>query len=110
MKNLTNLLLTILIFLSSCGGIKTKSAGLENEAFLEFVGPVRSYSEGVDVNIDNNLNFKAKVIKDKVGYMKGKVYAISTGTHNIKVSYKDKVLYEKQIVVAARETKKITLP
>jgi len=42
MKTLTYLLLTSLIILSSCGGIKTKSAGLENESYLEFVGPVKS--------------------------------------------------------------------
>ncbi len=110
MKTLTYLLLTSLIILSSCGGIKTKTAGLENEAFLEFVGPVKSYTDGVDVIIDNKINFKAIVIKDKVAYMKGEVYAISTGTHTLKVSYKGKALYEKQIFVAAQETKKIVLP
>jgi hypothetical protein len=109
MKTLTYLLLTSFIILSSCGGIKTKTAGLENEAFLEFVGPVSSYSGGVDVSIDNKINFKATVIKDKVGYMKGEVYAISTGTHTLKVSYQGEVLYEKQIFVAAQETKKIVL-
>lgn len=79
---------------------------MENEAYLEFVGPVRSYPEGVDVSIDDKINFKAVVIKDKVAYMKGKVYAISTGTHILKVLYKGQVLYEKQIFVAAQETKK----
>lgn len=80
---------------------------MENEAYLEFVGPVRSYPEGVDVSIDDKINFKAVVIKDKVAYMKGKVYAISTGTHILKVLYKGQVLYEEQIFVAAQETKKI---
>ena len=110
MKILSYFLLISLFILSSCGGIKTKSAGLENESFLEFVGPVRSYSGGVDVNIDNTITFKAKVIKDKVGYMRGKVYAISTGTHTLKVSYNGKILYDKQIFVATQETKKIKLP
>jgi len=109
MKTLTYLTITFLIVLSSCGGIKTKSAGLENEAFLEFVGSVKSFPGGVDVSIDNKINFKAVVNKDKVGYMKGEVYAISTGTHILKVSYKGQVLYEKQIFVAAQETKKIEL-
>lgn len=110
MKTLTYLLLTSLIVLSSCGGIKTRSAGLENEAYLEFVGPVKSYPEGVDVNIDDKISFKAVVNKDKATYMKGEVYAISTGTHILKVSYNGQILYEKQIFVAAQETKRIVLP
>ena len=101
MKTLTYLLLTSLIILSSCGGIKTKSAGLENEAYLEFVGPVKSYPEGVDVSIDNKINFKAVVNKDKVAYVKGEVYAISTGTLILKVSYNGQVLYEKQIFLVS---------
>jgi hypothetical protein len=109
MKALTYLLLASLFILSSCGGIKTKSAGLENEAFLEFVGPTHSYRGGVTVSIDNNINFKAAVNKNKVAYVKGKVYAISTGTHTLKVSYDGQVLYEKQIYVATQETKTIVL-
>lgn len=109
MKILTYLLLTCLIILSSCGGIKTKSAELENEAFLEFVGPTHSYHGGVTVSLDNNVNFKAAVNKNKVKYVKGKVYAISTGTHILKVSYNGKILYEKQIFVATQETKTIIL-
>ncbi len=109
MKNLLYFIIVSFVFLSSCGGIKTITAGLENEAFLEFVGPANKYSDGIDVNIDENLSFKASVHKDKVGYMKGEVYAISTGTHTLKVSYKGQVLYEKQIFVAAQETKKIVL-
>ena len=109
MKTLTYLLLASFIILTSCGGIKTKTMGLENEAFLEFVGTINLYSGGVDVSIDNKINFKAIVIKDKVAYMKGEVYAISTGAHILKVSYKGEVLYEKQIFIAAQETKKIVL-
>jgi len=109
MKTLSYVLLTSFFLLCSCGGIKTKSVGLENEAFLEFVGPVKSYSDGIDVSVDNKINFKAIVNKDKVAYMKGKVYAISTGTHILKVSYKGQTLYEKQIFVASQETKKIEL-
>ena len=109
MKALVYLLLTSIVILSSCGGIKTKSAGLENEAYLEFVGPVESYPEGIDVNIDDEISFKAVVNKDKVANTKGEVYAISTGTHVLKVSYKGQILYDKQIFVANQETKKIVL-
>jgi len=110
MKNFAIFLMISLISLSSCGGIKTSSAGLENEAFLEFMGPVKAYPEGVDVTLDGTINFKAFVNKDKVAYMKGEIYAISTGVHILKVSYQGEVIYEKQIYVASRETKRISLP
>lgn len=109
MKSLTYFIIASFILLTSCGGIKTKTVGMENDAFIEIVGPVKSYPNGVDVSVDDKITFKAVVNKDKVGYMKGEVYAISTGTHVLKVSYDGKVLYEKQIFVAAQETKKIVL-
>ncbi len=104
------LLLGSFIVLSSCGGIKTMSAGQENEAFLEFFGAPKSYPDGVEVTLDNKTTFMASVHSEKVAYMKGEVYAISTGAHTIKVSHKGQVLYEKQIFVATQETKKIVLP
>lgn len=109
MKNFKYLILISFILITSCGGIKTKSTGLENEAFLEFVGPSGSYQNGVDVILDGKTSFKAIVHKDKVGYMKGEVYAIPTGTHALKVSYSGQVVYEKQIFVASQETKTIVL-
>ena len=109
MKKQVCLLFLCFLFLLGCGGIKTTTKGLENQSFLVFVGPVSSYSGGVDVVVDNKTNFKATVIKDKVSYMKGEVYAISTGNHNLKVSFHGKLLYDKQIFVAAQETKKIVL-
>jgi len=109
MKSIIYFLITSFVIMTSCGGIKTKTVGMENDAFIEIVGPVKSYPNGVDVSVDDKITFKAVVNKDKVGYMKGEVYAISTGTHILKVSCDGKVLYEKQIFVAAQETKKIVL-
>ena len=104
-------LLAILgLVLTSCGGIKTASRGLENDAFLEFVGNPSNYEGGLDVNIDGKTNFKAEVNKDKVTRMKGNVYAISTGTHVVSVTYKSQLLYKQQIFVSVQETKKISLP
>ena len=60
--------------------------------------------------IDDITAFKAEVNKDHADRPKGNVYAISTGTHTIIVTYKDNVIYKKQIFVSAQETKKILLP
>ena len=115
MKKIFLIIAIGLLFLTGCGGIKTLSTGLENESFLEFIGKPSHYSGGVVVNIDDKSTFKAKVKKDhaerpKTKRLKGKVYAIPTGTHTITVSYNNTDIFKKQIFVSAQETKKIILP
>jgi len=120
MKKFMLLCLTTLLVLTSCkvgeGSLST-SRGLENESFLEFVGAASKYKGGVNVNIDDKNTFKAKVhnesegngLTPKVDRFKGEVYAISTGTHTITVTYENQVIYKKQIFISAQETKKIIL-
>lgn len=99
-----------MFLLIGCTGVRTVSTGLENESFLQFIGNPSDYRGGVDVIIDDELNFKAKVYSTKVNRMKVKVYAIPTGKHTLKVSFKDNLLYDKQIFISAQETKNIILP
>ena len=99
-----------LMFLTNCTGVKTLSTGLENESFLEFIGQPSKYIGGIDVILDEKSNFKADVKKDHANRPKGKVYAITTGTHLISVSYNNNIIFKKQIFVSAQETKKIMLP
>jgi hypothetical protein len=110
MKNIIYTIAIGLIFFTGCTGLKTTSTGLENEAFLEFIGTPSNYIGGVDVNIDDKNTFKGEVNKDHADRPKGKVYAISTGNHLITVSYNSKVIFKKQIFVSSQETKKIMLP
>jgi hypothetical protein len=120
MKHVFLLLVAVSLLWTGCrvgeGSLST-ARGLENEAFLEFVGTASDYRGGVDVNIDDKTTFKAKVhnesegnrITPKADRFKGEVYAISTGTHTVTVSYNGTTVYKKQIFVSARETKKIVL-
>lgn len=110
MKNILFVFAIALTLLSSCTGVKTVSSGLENESFLEFVGKPNDYLGGVDVNIDDAINFNAEVNKEHADRPKGKVYAISTGKHVVTVSKNNQVIFKKQIFVSAQETKKIVLP
>ena len=110
MKKILFIIAIGLVVLTGCTGVKTLSTGLENEAFLEFIGKPNNYSGGVDINIDEKSTFKAKVNKDHADRPKGKVYAISTGVHVVTVSYNNIVIFKKQIFVSAQETKKIILP
>jgi len=120
MKKLLFLFIASLLVATSCkigeGSIST-SRGLENESFLEFVGTAKNYKSGVDVNINDKTIFKAKVHNQRDGdyfpkkdRFKGEVYAISTGTHIVTVSYQGNVIYKKQIFVSAQENVKIVLP
>ncbi|MDR3137399.1 MAG: hypothetical protein LBT73_00740 [Tannerellaceae bacterium] len=98
------------VLLSACTGVKTLSTGLENEAFLEFIGNPKAYGGGVSVTVDDAPTFLADVNKDHTNRPKGKVYGISTGAHTITVTYNNHVLYSKQVFVASQESKKILLP
>ncbi|MDD3323438.1 MAG: hypothetical protein PHS59_18535 [Paludibacter sp.] len=110
MKKILSILAIGLLLFTGCTSVKTVSTGLENESFLEFIGNTTSYSGGVDVIVDNTINFSAEVGNDHASRVKGKVYAIPTGKHNISISYKNNVIIKKQIFVSAQETKKILLP
>jgi hypothetical protein len=110
MKKITTVLVFFLVLLTACGGIKSTSKGLENESYLEFVSQSQIYPDGVSVTVDNTLNFKADVYKDKTDRTKGKVYAISVGAHTISVSYNNQLLYNKKIFISTQETKYILLP
>jgi len=108
MKNL--FIALSLIILTSCGGIKTSSSGLEKESYLEFIGNPHQYAGGVEVSVDNKSTFIAEVFNNKMNRIKGKVYAISTGQHEVSVTYKNNVILKKQIFISTQETKKIVLP
>ncbi|MCY2687550.1 hypothetical protein [Salinimicrobium sp. TH3] len=93
-----------------CTGVKTTTAGLENEAFLVFLGNPKDYDTGVEVNIDDKTSFSAEVQKNHSNKPTGKVYAIATGPHVVSVIHNGEMIYKKRIFVSTQETKKIILP
>ncbi|MCK9206698.1 MAG: hypothetical protein M0P66_06255 [Salinivirgaceae bacterium] len=84
--------------------------GLENEAFLEFIGNPKNYIGGIEINIDGTTTFVAEVNEDHTDRPKGKVYAISTGKHVVSITYNNNIIFKKQIFVSSQESKKIVLP
>ena len=100
------------VFASCRVGTVTTSGGMDSQSYLQFIqGGERSYSGGITVYIDQNTEFTAKVDKvKKFGGTKGNLYGIQPGKRHLKVVYQNTVLYEKDIMVATQETKKITLP
>ncbi len=112
LSRISVLALLIGLFTACHVGNVTKSGGMDNQSYLQFIqGGEHSYSDGVTVYIDQNAEFTAKVDKPKkFSGTKGNVYVINTGRRHLKVVYKGQTLYDKDIVVGTQETKQITLP
>jgi len=105
------LLLLIPIVLAGCKvGRTTEVKGLENESYLQFVQGQQKYSEGVDVYVDDLPTFKAKVVKQNDRTVKGQVYTVKSGTRQLKVIYKENVLFDKKVVLSSQQTRQINLP
>ena len=123
LKILSVIIIGFLVF-SSCATLKDKnstkvpkdkiekniSEKSGNDAFLELVGNPANYEGGVIVRIDDKTTIKAKVNNALSQRALGSVYVIPKGTHNIKITYKNKLIYNKQIKVSAQKTLKIELP
>lgn len=110
MKQLLAILVLCVSILTSCGGIKTSSQGIANDAFLEFTGKPADYPDGVEVIVDNNPAFVAQVKKPNYRGFNKSIYAISRGTHVVVVNHNNKTIFKQKIFISINETKKIVLP
>jgi hypothetical protein len=110
MNKLVGSLALAVILLSGCTTVATKAMGLENDAYLVFIGNPDKYIFGVHVKMDGDTEFKAKVQKQNLEGTYKNVYPIPTGVHQIEVTHLGEVLLKKQIFVAAQETKILELP
>ena len=64
----------------------------------------------MEVLIDSNEPFHAKVVKTKKSKHSGVQYGIGTGKHSLKIACEGKILYEKKIFASPQEVKQIVLP
>ncbi len=112
MKKIIALIALIPLLFTGCKvGNVSHSGGVESESYLQFIqGGNTAYKEGVEVYIDDAAAFTAKVNQIGKYTVKGDIYAIKNGTRHLKVVYRGKVLFEKDIVVGVQETKQIKLP
>jgi hypothetical protein len=111
MKKLITLL-AIPLLLAGCRAHLpvAQESGKEDMAYLLFVSPNEYAGKEVQVSIDNQAPFTAKVVKAKKSNRRGSQYGIATGTRNITVSCNGKNLYQKKIFVSTQEVKQIMLP
>ena len=87
-----------------------QESGKEDIAFLLFVSPNQYAGKDVQVKIDDNTPFTAKVVKEKKSNRRGSQYGITTGARTITVSCNGKDIYHKKIFVSTQEVKQIILP
>lgn len=87
-----------------------QESGKEDIAYLLFVSPNQYAGKEVQVKVDNNAPFTAKVVKAKKANRRGSQYGIAVGTRTLTVSYNSKNIFQKKIFVSTQEVKQITLP
>lgn len=106
------LLFAIPILLTGCRANfpVAQESGKEDIAYLLFVSPNQYAGKEVQVKVDNNAPFTAKVVKAKKANRRGSQYGIAVGTRTLTVSYNSKNIFQKKIFVSTQEVKQITLP
>ncbi|MCL1938539.1 MAG: hypothetical protein FWF52_09125 [Candidatus Azobacteroides sp.] len=107
------LLLVPLFFLTACRTEKTTAIKkTEQKSYLQFIQNQRKYSGVVHVYIDDKTPFKARVDRmRKTGTRtKGNIYTVKSGAHHLKIVYKKKVVFERNVVLIPQQTREIHLP
>lgn len=106
------LLFAIPILLTGCRANfpVAQESGKEDIAYLLFVSPNQYAGKEVQVKVDNNAPFTAKVVKAKKANRRGSQYGIAVGTRTLTVSYNSRNIFQKKIFVSTQEVKQITLP
>ncbi len=105
------LLIIITLGFSSCKvGSFSESKGIEQNSYIQFIQTQTKYPNGVMVWIDGKNSFQAKIDKETKMGVKGNVYLIPTGRHQVTVKADGLVVYDKEIFTGTKETKQIYLP
>ena len=110
MKKIIYIVALCLPIFIGCKSVKSESGGVDNSAFLKFVGNPKNYSNGVEVKLDDKSTFIAIVNKENFRPSKEKVYRVSPGKHEMIVFYNGTVILKQQIFTSIQETNKIILP
>lgn len=87
-----------------------QQTGKEDVAYLLFVSQKNNLKDPLSVQVDNTT-FEAKAVKAKKANRRGDAYTVATGRR--KLTVKDQagnVLYNKEVMLSAQETKQIILP
>ncbi len=110
-KQLALSLLFIVFAISSCKvGMYSEAKGKPQEAYLQIIQSQTKYPDGVEIIIDEQPPFIAKVDKEKKMKVKGNLCTIPTGRHRLRVLDKGKLVFDKEIFTSSQEVKQIQIP
>lgn len=109
-KYIITLFVCLMGLMAGCKvGNVASSQGLSDQAYI-YLESVNKYPGYVQVSLDKNTTFDAKVYQPKKHQVKGETYAVATGKRHVTVSYQGKVVFERTLMLSTQETNKITLP
>mgnify|MGYP004449701671 CR=1 FL=1 len=102
----------IFVGLTSCKtGNFAAAGGQEEQAYICLVSSDRLANKEVQVRIDDNTPFKAKVQRAKQNTEKhnGQLYGILPGRRHVEISYNGQVVYSQEVFISSQQTKTINL-
>ncbi len=105
-------ILAIFLFCTSCSisnKYTTRATSLENEAYILILSEYLPEIENVTVIIDQTEEYLYPVVFSEKKSIKMKPIITTPGTKNIKIIYMDQIVYNKNILLGHRETRKITI-
>lgn len=110
MKYLFISLLALLMVSCSPHQYKTMSSGKDDVSFVIILTEGGSYSQGVNLIVDDNQTHAVnKVYKQKM-QRKAPVFKVSPGKHNLKITQNGNTIFDQNVVIGLQETRKIVLP
>lgn len=100
-----------LFLLTACKmGQYSQTSPMENVSYLQFITVDKQAPKSVEVYVDDNQPFEAKVNRIKPHTIKGDVYMVPKGKHRIKIMDKSNLLYDSVVFLSLQETRQILLP
>lgn len=111
MKKLLFPAILMIWLFSSCSSTKNVMPSIsENQAYMQLIrGESEKYSNGIDVYVNENQPFRAKVAGQDADMFE-KIYVVNSGKSHVTIEYQGNVVYDKDIFVSPQETIRIQLP
>lgn len=102
----------VVLTLSSCGSVASRSGGLNDEAYILVTSGRVFKGEYVLVHIDDLPAQEVKARREgNKAVRRGERLAITPGRHRVAVVDRlGQLLYDKEIFISSRSTKTITIP
>ena len=102
--------LLIMVGLSACKTVVyDRQGGNPDLAYLQFISSGSLVGKKVEVVVDDQTHFIAKVKRDRKASNKPNLYTIQPGKRHVKVYHKGQLLREQDIYVSQQNTKVIRL-